>query len=274
MADPISATLKDLRVAPGGAAGLAKRDTSDRLGLGDKVAGEARRAELGEELAQLHDRLWAESERSVLLVLQGMDTAGKDGAIKKVFRGLNPQGMHIASFKAPGDHELAHDYLWRIHAACPERGQIGVFNRSHYEDVVAARIVGAADAKTCKRRFGHLRDFERMLTDEGTTLAKVFLNISCDEQRARLQARLDDPTKRWKFKQDDLETRAQWSAYQRAYEEAITATSTDDAPWYVVPADRKWVRDVAVASLLVSVLRTLDPQYPKAEIDLDNIVVT
>jgi PPK2 family polyphosphate:nucleotide phosphotransferase len=274
MADAVTTAVKSLRVPPGDAAGLATRDTSDRLGLVDKLAGEARRDALATEMTDLQDRLWAEGERSVLLVLQGLDTAGKDGTVKKVFRGLNPSGTRIASFKAPSTRELAHDYLWRIHAECPERGQIGVFNRSHYEDVVAAHVIGVVDAKTCKRRYEHLRAFEKMLTDEGTTLVKVFLHISRDEQRARLQARLDDPTKRWKFKEDDLDTRAKWPAYQKAYEAALTATSADHAPWYVVPADRKWVRDVAVASLLVSTLRALDPRYPKPAVDLDNVVVT
>ncbi|MGH9024541.1 MAG: PPK2 family polyphosphate kinase [Acidimicrobiia bacterium] len=274
MKNDVQALADALRVAPGKPAALAKRDPGDLLGLLDKPTAQARRADLVEEMAGLHDRLWAEAQRSVLLVLQGMDTAGKDGAIKRVFSGLNPQGFHIASFKAPSDAELAHDYLRRIHHECPRRGEIGIFNRSHYEDVVAARIIGVVDAKACARRHGHIRDFERMLTDEGTTLVKVFLNISHDEQRKRLQARLDDPTKRWKFKPDDLDTRAKWPAYQKVYEEVITATSTKDSPWYVVPADHKWVRDVAVASLIVSTMRALDPRYPKPEAGLDDVVVT
>jgi PPK2 family polyphosphate:nucleotide phosphotransferase len=272
--DALHRTIARFRVAPRAAAGLKTRDPGDRLGLADKAAGEARREALLEEMASLQDRLWAENERSVLLVLQGMDTAGKDGAIKRVFRGLNPQGCRVASFKAPNEAELAHDYLWRVHAECPKRGQIGVFNRSHYEDVVAARIIGAVDAKGSRRRHRHICEFERMLTEEGTTLIKVFLHISHDEQRARLQARVDDPTKHWKFKQDDLDTRVLWPKYQAVYEEAITATSTKHAPWYVVPADRKWVRDVAVASLIVTALQALDPQFPKPKIDLDGVVVT
>jgi PPK2 family polyphosphate:nucleotide phosphotransferase len=274
VSDDLSATLEGLRVEPGSAAALGTRHPGERLGLADKPTAKVRRDELMEELTSLHDRLWAESRRSVLLVLQGMDTAGKDGAIKKVIGGLNPMGCHVVGFRAPNDAELEHDYLWRIHVHCPAQGQIGVFNRSHYEDVVAARVIGVVDADACRRRQGHIRDFERMLTDEGTTLLKVFLHISHDEQRKRLQARLDDPTKRWKFKPDDLDTRAKWPAYQGAYEEAISATSTECAPWYVVPADHKWVRDVAVASLLVSTLRGLDPKYPEPESGLDDLSVT
>jgi PPK2 family polyphosphate:nucleotide phosphotransferase len=274
VSDDLGATIDGLRVEPGTAAALATRDPGDRLGLADKPKARVRLNELAEELQGLHDRLWAEARRSVLLVLQGMDTAGKDGAIKKVIGGLNPMGCHVVGFKAPNDAELEHDYLWRVHAKCPARGQIGAFNRSHYEDVVAARVIGVVDADQCKRRQHHIRDFERMLTDEGTTLVKAFLHISRDEQRKRLQARLDDPTKRWKFKPDDLDTRKKWPAYQAAYEEAISATSTEFAPWYYVPADHKWVRDVAVAALLVSTLRTLDPRYPKPATGLDDVIVT
>jgi PPK2 family polyphosphate:nucleotide phosphotransferase len=267
------AMLRKLRVDPGSGARLSKRATDDKLGLTDKLEGQVRREELVEEMRGLHDRLWAEASRSVLLVLQGMDTSGKDGTIRRVFSGVNPQGCRIASFKTPTVPELEHDYLWRIHAEAPERGKIGIFNRSHYEDVVAARLVGVVDGARCKRRFQHIQEWERALTDEGTTVVKVFLHISPEEQRLRLQARLDDPTKRWKFSPADVETRTLWPQYVSAYEEAITATSTAHAPWYVVPADRKWVRDVAVASLLVSTLRELDPQYPQPQADLDAVVI-
>jgi PPK2 family polyphosphate:nucleotide phosphotransferase len=274
VADDIKKIVDALRVEPGTSVALAKRETADRLGFADKTTAQDRRNELNQEMAGLHDKLWAEAERSVLLVLQGMDTAGKDGAIKRVFSGMNPQGFRIASFKAPNDLELAHDYLWRVHAECPRRGEIGIFNRSHYEDVIAAQIIGVVDKKTCARRHRHICEFERMLSDEGTTLVKIFLHISHDEQRKRLQARLDDPTKNWKFKADDLDTREKWPAYQKLYEDAINATTTDYAPWYVVPADHKSVRDVAVASVLLATLRALDPQYPKPEAGLDAVVVT
>ena len=263
-----------LRVTPGTAAGLAARDPGDRLGMSRKQEGRAVQEHLFEELDALHDRLWAEATRSVLLVLQGMDTAGKDGVIRKVLTGLDPQGVRVSSFKAPSENERAHDYLWRIHAQCPPRGQLGVFNRSHYEDVVAAPLGGHVDPARCEPRYRHLREFERMLVDEGTHVVKAFLHISRAEQRERLQARLDDPEKRWKFQQGDLAVRERWDEYQAAYERAITETSTDWAPWYVIPADHKWVRDVAVASVLVEAVRALDPQFPPPDPDLDGIVVS
>ena len=254
--------LDQIRVAPGAIAGLATRDASDRLGLADKDAGKAALERLEDRLDELHNRFWAEATRAVLLVLQGMDAAGKDGAIRTVLSGLNPQGCTVASFKAPTDAELAHDYLWRVHAVVPPRGHIGAFNRSHYEDVVAARVIGAVTPAQCQLRYRHLVEFERLLTDEGTVVVKVFLHLSKDEQRERLQARLDDPTKGWKFKMGDLEVRTRWDEYHARYEEVLSATSSDHAPWFVVPADHKWVRDVAVATLLVDTLERLDPQFP------------
>jgi PPK2 family polyphosphate:nucleotide phosphotransferase len=262
-----------LRVAPGERARLDHRPTDDRLGLADKDSAHRAHTELLDELKGLHERLWAEAQRSVLLVLQGMDTAGKDGTIRRALAGLNPQGCSVTAFKAPNNLELAHDYLWRVHAACPSRGRLGVFNRSHYEDVVATRVLGTVDKHTWRRRYRHLRDFEQMLTDEGTTLVKVFLHISRAEQRDRLQARLDDPTKRWKFQPDDLETRKRWDAVQAAYEDAISETSIDAAPWWVVPADHKWVRDVAVGTLLLETFRRLDPQFPPPDPRLDGVIV-
>jgi PPK2 family polyphosphate:nucleotide phosphotransferase len=265
--------LAELRVPPGQRPDLGRRGTSDRLGFADKEAGRAALAATLGELDGLHNRLWAEAERSVLLVLQGMDTAGKDGVVRRVLTGLNPQGCSVVSFKVPTTLELEHDYLWRVHAACPSRGRLGVFNRSQYEDVIAARILGIIDEARCKRRYGHLRDFEQMLTDEGTTVVKVFLHISAGEQRNRLRARLADPTKRWKFKLEDLETRKQWDLYQAAYEDAIAETSTEYAPWWIVPSDRKWARDVAVANLLLDTFRRLDPQYPPSDPGLDGVTV-
>jgi PPK2 family polyphosphate:nucleotide phosphotransferase len=265
--------LDGLRVDPGDAADLAGRNPASRLGLVDKATGRVRSDELLGVLDELHDRLWAEARRSVVLVLQGMDAAGKDGTIRKVLTGLNPQGCSVVNFKAPSDVDLAHDYLWRIHAATPARGILGVWNRSHYEDVVAARMIGAIVDEQCHRRYRHLREFERMLCEEGVTVVKVFLHISKDEQRARLQARIDNPTKNWKFRRADLEVRSRWDDYQRLYERAITETSTDWSPWYVVPADHKWVRDVAVTALLVDVFDVLDPQIPTPEEGLEGLVV-
>jgi PPK2 family polyphosphate:nucleotide phosphotransferase len=262
-----------LRVEPGDAAGLARRNPSSRLGLKEKADGQARSQGLGEQLEGLHTRLWAEARRSVVLVLQGMDASGKDGTIRRVLTGLNPQGCMVVNFKEPTTLDFAHDYLWRIHAHTPARGLLGVWNRSHYEDVVTARCIGAVDGRQTRRRYRHIRAFERMLDDEGISVVKVFLHISKDEQRARLQERIDDPAKNWKFQRSDLEARKHWDQDQAQYEEAITATSTSWSPWYVVPGDHKWVRDVAVASLLVDVLTALDPQIPDPESGLEGLVV-
>jgi PPK2 family polyphosphate:nucleotide phosphotransferase len=254
-----------LRVVPGHPVHLLARDTDGRSTSIDKDRARDETGRIITELDGLHNRLWAEGRRSVLLILQGMDSSGKDGTIRRVLSGLNPQGCQVHGFKVPTSLELAHDYLWRVHAACPDRGRLGVFNRSHYEDVVAARMFGSVDREQCRRRYRHIREFERMLTDEGTALVKVFLHISKDEQRRRLQERLDDPTKNWKFRPDDLVARAEWDHFMETYEEALTETSTDWAPWHVVPADRKWARDLMVAQLLVHTFRRLDPQIPPAD---------
>jgi PPK2 family polyphosphate:nucleotide phosphotransferase len=261
--------LHGLRVEPGQPAALAARDPASRCGLADKADGAQRLTADLDVLRDLQRRLYAESERSLLLVLQGMDTSGKDGTIRKVFTGVNPQGCRVAAFKAPNPTELAYDFLWRVHREVPRRGEIGIFNRSHYEDVVAARVVGAIDDEQRERRYRDIRAFEALLHDEGTTICKVFFHISRDEQRQRLQARLDDPTKRWKFDPADLDVRKRWDEYHELYEAAISATTTEHAPWYVVPADRKWVRDVVVARLLVATLARLDPQYPAPSPELD-----
>ena len=257
--------VSTLRVEPGKPAGLAGRDPGDRLSLADKESGLARLEEQVARLGFLHNRLWAEQRRSVLLLLQGLDASGKDSTIRHVLTGVSPQGCRIVSFKEPTPAELQHDYLWRVHAVCPSRGELGVFNRYHYEDVVAAQVRGLVPAHVLKKRPHHIREFERMLTDEGTTLVKAFLNVSRDEQRARLQERLDNPEKAWKFRLGDLEDRARWSEYMVAYEDVISETSTDWAPWYVVPADHNWVRNLAIAELLVSTLERLDPQLPEPD---------
>jgi PPK2 family polyphosphate:nucleotide phosphotransferase len=266
--------LHGLRVEPGERARLGQRDPAGRCGLQNKEDGAERVARDLDALLDLQRRLWAESRRSVLLVLQGMDASGKDGTIRRVFAGVNPQGCRVVSFKAPTPVEAAHDFLWRIHQVVPAHGEIGIFNRSHYEDVVAARVLGIIDEAKRKRRCNDITTFEHTLSSESTVLVKVFLHISRDEQRKRLQARLDDPTKRWKFNPDDLAARAHWDDYQKLYDDALTKTSTKVAPWYVVPADHKWVRDVVVARLLVSTLEQLDPQYPKPPADLDQVRIT
>jgi PPK2 family polyphosphate:nucleotide phosphotransferase len=259
-------------VEPGSAARIRERDARDTLGLHKDEAEDLLRA-LHDRLEMFQQRLYAEGAHSLLLVLQGLDASGKDGVIRSVFKSLSPQGCRVVSFKAPSSKELAHDYLWRVHLELPARGEIGIFNRSHYEDVIAVRMRRLAADEVWRRRPSHIREWERMLTDEGTTLVKVFLNVSKDEQRKRLQERIDDPEKRWKFRLEDLEVRKQFEDYVAAYEETLTETSTSWAPWHVVPADRNWVKAVAVAQLLVDALERIDPQLPAPEPGLDALKV-
>jgi PPK2 family polyphosphate:nucleotide phosphotransferase len=265
--------LGKLIVLPGSAAHLSKRRPDDRAGLAGKTEARQQLVELIEELALLHNRLYAEASRSVLLILQGVDASGKDGTIRRVLTGVNPQGCRIVSFKEPTATELAHDYLWRVHAACPQRGEIGIFNRSQYEDVVAARVRGFVPEAVWSRRPEHIREFERLLVDEGTTVVKVFLHISREEQGRRLRERLENPEKAWKFRRSDLDDRIRWDEFMRAYEDVIGQTSTKWAPWYVVPADHNWVRNVLVARILVDALRRIDPQLPSPEPGLSELVI-
>jgi PPK2 family polyphosphate:nucleotide phosphotransferase len=249
-----------LRCGPGGAA-LSERDPASALGL-DRAALDAGREAQREVLSDLQTRLAAEAQNSVLLVLQGLDTSGKDTVIRRVFASVNPLGLRITSFKSPSDLERSHHYLWRISAALPRRGEIGIFNRSHYEDLVTASVLGTIDRPTQQRRIADVIAFESTLAADGEAVVKVFLHLSKDEQRARLQARVDDPTKRWKFNPSDLETRRKWDTYHEEYDGVLRATSTEVAPWFVVPADRKWVRDHVVTELMIDALRSLDPHYP------------
>jgi PPK2 family polyphosphate:nucleotide phosphotransferase len=264
--------IEPLVVHPGEPARLAERDPGFALGL-DKAEGKARLSEIRDRLATYQRRLYAEGRRSLLLVLQGLDGSGKDGVVRSVFTGLNPQGVRVVSFRAPGATELAHDYLWRVHAALPVRGEIGIFNRSHYEDVVAVRMHDLAPEDVWRRRTGHIREWERMLVDEGTHVVKVFLNVSRDEQRWRMQERIDDPEKRWKFRRDDLRVVERYDEYLTAWEEAITETSTSWAPWHVVPADRNWVKAVATAALLEEALVAIDPRLPASEPGIETLRV-
>jgi PPK2 family polyphosphate:nucleotide phosphotransferase len=264
--------IESLRVEPGTPARIAERDPRDTLGF-DKDQGKERLEDLNERLDVLQYRLFAEGERSVLLVLQGVDASGKDGVIRSVFEGVSPQGCRVVSFRAPTSTELAHDYLWRVHAQLPMRGEIGIFNRSHYEDIVAVRMHRLAPEEVWRRRAGHISEWERMLTDEGMTLLKVFLDVSKDEQRQRFQERIDDPEKRWKFKKADLDAHRRFDEFVAAYEEALTETSTEWAPWYVVPADRNWVKALAVAELLVDALERMDPQLPEPEEGIEGLVI-
>lgn len=262
--------LDDLRVLAGVRPELGVREhTHATVGFDDKDDGQEVLAALAKRLEDLQDDLWAEGERAVLVVLQGMDTAGKSGTMGRVFSRVNPQGVKVAAFKAPSDLELAHDYLWRVHAACPPRGTIGVFDRSHYEDVGVVRVNGWIDDDEVQRRYRQINDFERMLAENGTTVVKCFLDISPEQQQVELQERLDEPDKHWKFNSGDLEVRAQWHDYMRAYADAMAATSTDWAPWYRVPGDRRWVSSLCVAQLLVDALEDMDPEPPPANPDYE-----
>ena len=240
---------------------------------GDETAARAATDALRDDLDRWQQRLYAENRQRLLVVLQAMDTGGKDGLIRKVFTGVNPQGVDVTRFERPTPQELAHDYLWRVHAHVPPSGMIGIFNRSHYEDVVVVRVNQLVPEKTWRRRFEHLRAFEKMLADEGTRILKLFLHIDRDEQRGRLQERLDDADKNWKFDPHDLEVRARWDDYMVAYEEAIRETDAPHAPWYVIPANHKWFRDLAAMQLLVDTLADMDPKYPAPSYDPAKMVV-
>lgn len=254
-----------LSVEPGDPDPLAGRDPGSIAGgPGDRAATEAATAALTERLAELQGRLWAERRRSLLVVLQGIDTSGKDGTISHVFRGLNPLGLRVASFRAPTETELAHDFLWRVHAQSPAAGEIGLFNRSHYEDVLVVRVRKLVAPDVWRARYGHINAFEALLADAGTTVVKVFLHLSKKEQRQRLDARLEDPTKAWKVQASDFDDRKLWAPYARAFEEMLTETSTARAPWFVVPADHKWFRNWAVANLLTETLEAMDPRPGRA----------
>jgi PPK2 family polyphosphate:nucleotide phosphotransferase len=266
--------IAKLRVDPGSKPRIAHRDPGDKLGFAGKPAGEKRMKQLHERLSTLHDLLYAEGHHSLLLVLQGLDASGKDGVIRSVFTGLNPQGCRVVSFNVPAANELAHDYLWRVHANLPARGEIGIFNRSHYEDVVAVRMLSLAPEEVWRRRPEHIREWERMLTDEGTTLVKVFLNVSKDEQLRRFQARLDDPAKRWKFRKVDLNVRDRFDDYLAAWDDVVRETSTAWAPWYIVPADHNWVKALAVAELLADALEKIDPRAPGVEPGDEGLKIT
>ena len=263
------------RVEPGREVRLVGWNPRDDAAFaGDKPAGKTQTKQLNGRLEELQEVLYAEGKHKVLVVLQAMDTGGKDGTIRHVFDGTNPQGVKVASFKKPTPKELAHDYLWRVHAHTPGRGEITIFNRSHYEDVLVVRVHDLVPPEVWGRRYDHINAFEKTLADEGTTIVKFFLHISKAEQADRLRARLDTPHKRWKFSKADLAERARWDDYVAAYEAVLSQTSTAWAPWYVVPADRKWYRNLVISRVLVDVLEGLDMRYPDPEDDLEGIVVT
>lgn len=261
------------RVVPGSKVDLGAIDAGSTRGSPGKARATTAFQGYHERLADLQERLWAERRRSLLVVLQAVDAGGKDGTIKHVFRGLNPAGARVVSFRAPTEEELAHDFLWRVHRHAPARGEVVVFNRSHYEDVLVVRVRKLAPEDVWRPRYRLIDQFEENLGGAGTRVVKLFLHISREEQARRLRARLEDPTKRWKFRLADLEDRARWDDYQAAFEEAITRTSTEDVPWFVIPADHKWYRNWAVSRILTETLEEMDPRYPPGD-DLEGVVVT
>ncbi len=262
------------RVKPGTTVDLSQWPPDDHSAFsGDKADGQKLLEKLNGKLEALQELLYAEGRRKLLIVLQAMDTGGKDGVIRSVFDGVNPQGVRVAAFKAPTANELAHDYLWRVHAQAPANGEMVIFNRSHYEDVLVVRVHHLVPDEVWSRRYEQINHFEKQLAEEGTVILKFFLHISKEEQKERLQARLDDPEKRWKFNVGDLGERARWGEYRRAYEDALSQTSTPWAPWYIVPADRKWYRDLVIGSVVVETLQALDMQYPATDVDPEKIVI-
>ena len=260
------------RVAPGAKVRLDKVDPAATDGM-QKRDGQAASAELVKDLDALQELLYADGRHKLLVILQGVDACGKDGTIRSVFEGVNPQGVKVASFKRPTDEELAHDYLWRVHARLPRSGEIAIFNRSHYEDVLIVRVHDLVPRERWQKRYDQIRAFEQMLVDEGTTIVKFFLHVSKAEQKLRLQERINNPAKRWKFSRADLGERKLWEEYAAAFEDMLTKTSTKDSPWYVVPADRNWYRNLVVSQVLVDTLRKLELRHPPAEEDLADLIV-
>jgi PPK2 family polyphosphate:nucleotide phosphotransferase len=258
------------RVAPD--LDLSSHDPKETFGW-DKHAAKRRFREQVEIVSGLQARLFAEADQALLVVLQAIDAGGKGGTIRSVMSGLNPAGVAATGFGVPSEEELAHDFLWRVHAHAPAKGRIGIFDRSHYEDVLVVRVKQLVAEPVWRGRYDHIMAFERLLTDEGTSVVKIFLNVSKQEQRERFQDRVDDPDERWKFRLGDLADRALWDEYQVAFGDALRATSTDSAPWYVVPGDRKWVRNLVVASILRHHLELIGPEYPPAEDGVGGIVI-
>ena len=265
-------SVKELRIRPSSRVNLARYapDDTSALSLSKKKA-EKEIERLRTELAELQELLYADGRFAVLVVLQGMDTSGKDGTIRHVFQGVNPQGVRVASFKVPTPLELRHDFLWRVHRQAPAKGEIVIFNRSHYEDVLVARVHGLVPKKVWKARYAQINAFEHELVEQGVTVLKFFLHVSAKEQAQRLRERRDDPAKRWKFSEADVKERQYWPRYVAAYREALEKTSTAWAPWFVVPADHRWYRNVVVSTVLVRALRSLGLRYPEPTIDLGRL---
>ncbi len=265
--------MEKYRVLPGSQVDLSQWDADDTSAADGKDEAKDRFKELNKRLEALQETLYAQGKHKVLIVLQAMDTGGKDGTIRHVFDGVNPQGVRVVPFKAPTALELAHDYLWRVHAHTPARGEMVIFNRSHYEDVLVVRVHNLVPESVWSRRYDHINAFEKLLADEGTTILKFYLHISKGEQKERLQARLDDSSKHWKFSVGDLAERKLWPQYRAAYEAVLSRTSTEWAPWYIVPADKKWYRNLVISEVLVKTLEGLDLHYPESKEPLDGIVI-
>lgn len=272
---PVSGALEKYRVKPGAGIKLEAFDTRDKSLFedGNKAEYLPYFDQLQDELQQLQKKFYAQNKHRLLVVMQAMDTGGKDGCIKHVFSRIDPQGIHVRSFKAPSEQELARDFLWRVHSRVPRNGEMVIFNRSHYEDVIAVRVKNIFPEQVWRRRMKHIVDFETMLAEEGTTIVKIFLNISKDEQKARLQARLDNAHKHWKFNPEDLKDRARWNDFMTAYEQLIGETSSESAPWYVVPADRKWYRNLVVARIVLDTIKKLDLEFPPIDWDPAAMVI-
>jgi len=266
--------MERYRVKPGETLNLSQQDPNDKsLFPITKKEGKKLLLQLNQELEALQELLYAENKHKLLIVLQAMDTGGKDGVIRHVFEGVNPQGVKVASFKVPTEKELAHDYLWRVHKHTPGKGEIVIFNRSHYEDVLVVRVHNLVPEEVWFRRYEHIRSFEKILTDEGTTILKFYLHIDQAEQKERLQARLDDPSKIWKFSLGDLDERKLWDRYLAAFKDALEKTTTEAAPWYVIPANRKWYRDLVISTIIIEKLKSLKMSFPEPEEDLGQIVI-
>jgi PPK2 family polyphosphate:nucleotide phosphotransferase len=266
--------MKIFRAKPGSKIKLTEVDPNGEPELaGDKEAGLLHLETIRADISRLQRMLFAERRHRLLVILQGLDGSGKDGTVRNVFSGIDPHGLRVISFKSPTPQELDRDYLWRVHHEVPTRGELVVFNRSHYEDIVAVKVKSLAPKSVWERRFDHVVNFERMLMDEGTTILKFFLHVSRDEQRKRLQARLENPDKHWKFHPDDIADSRRWPEFTEAYEEVIARTGTDEAPWFIIPANRKWYRNVAVATILRDTLAKLELKFPPPAWDLKGVVV-
>ena len=260
-------------IRPGKPVHFKRLKTKDSGDFKDRAEAEAIAEKNRRRLHDMQDVLYAQGTQSLLVILQAMDAGGKDGTIEYIFSGVNPQGCSVTSFKAPSTNEKAHDFLWRIHAAAPAKGMIGIFNRSHYESVLVERVHNLAPKHVLKKRYDHINAFEQMLADEGTTIVKFFLHISFEEQAERMQARLDDPKKNWKFSPGDLEERKYWKDYAGAFEDALEKCSTEAAPWYAIPSDRKWFRNWAISDILVRTLEAMNPAYPPPIADISEYKV-